>query len=155
MTTPIRDLDALSRSPIDSAILAYTLNQYPSIRQCALAFQVPYATLKHRMSGRTSRARANEYKQILSNAEEDALVRCITRLTRTGFPASPALTLEIAKEIRYNRIHLSKTTPPSLRPIGKNWLDRFRARHSEIRGIWTRQIESARYKATSYKAVEI
>lgn len=127
---------------------------HSSIRGCARVFNVPYTTLQHRMSGRTSRALAHEYRQILSNAEEDALVRCITRLKRTGFPASPALILQIAEEIRRSRIHLSKITPPFQQPIGKSWLDRFRVRHPEIRSIWTRQIESARYKAVSYEVVE-
>ncbi|KAF2194401.1 hypothetical protein K469DRAFT_773644, partial [Zopfia rhizophila CBS 207.26] len=38
--------------------------------------------------------------------------------------------------------------------FGLRWPDRFKTRHAEIKGIWTRQIESARFKATSYEAVK-
>ncbi|TKA64438.1 hypothetical protein B0A49_10136 [Cryomyces minteri] len=60
----------------------------------------------------------------------------------------------MAEEIRRGRVRLSKKLPPSPRPIGGRWLDRFKTRHPEIEGIWTRQIESARFNATSYEGVK-
>ena len=71
------------------------------------------------MSGRNLRSTARESQQSLSYAEERTLVRYITRLTRTGFPASPALLVKIAEEIRRSRV-ISKTPLPPLRPLGKN-----------------------------------
>jgi hypothetical protein len=56
------------------------------------------------MSGRKSRATAHETEQVLSAAEEKTLSRWITRLTRTGFPASPALAIEMAEEIWRGRV---------------------------------------------------
>jgi hypothetical protein len=93
--------------------------------------------------------------QILSNAEERTLVRWITHLTRAGFPAPPSLAMQMADEIRHNRFQLSTTPPSYLRPIGKSWLDRFRTRHPEIKGVWTRKIEGARHKALSYEVVTL
>lgn len=91
-----------------------------------------------RLSGQTSRSHVPESMQILSNPEEKTLVRWITYLTSTGFPASPALAIQMAEDIRNNRYRLSKASPPSHRSIGKSWLDRFRKRHLEIQGVWTR-----------------
>ncbi|KYG44865.1 hypothetical protein M433DRAFT_155121, partial [Acidomyces richmondensis BFW] len=48
---------------------------------------------------------------------------------------------------------LSKQAPYR-RPIGKHWLDRFRTRYPEIQGVWTRQIESARYTALNTATVQ-
>ena len=90
----------------------------------------------------------------LSTAEESTLSRWVTRLTRTGFPASPALVMEMAEEIRRGRVRLSKDKPETLRPIGESWLNRFKARNPDITGIWTRQIDTTRYRATSYDGVK-
>ena len=76
------------------------------------------------------------------------IAQWITRLRRTDFLASPVLAIQMAEEIRGGRWLLSETPPPRLRPIGEHWIDRFGIRHPEIRGIWTRQIENARHKAT-------
>lgn len=92
--------------------------------------------------------------QILSTDEENALVRWITHLSHTGFPTSPALAVAMAEEIRRCRFRLSRTPPSYPRPIGKSWLDRFRKRHPEIQGAWTRTIEGARHKAVNLEGIK-
>lgn len=47
-----------------------------------------------------------------------------------------------------------KAEPQPLRPIGERWLDRFESCNPEIAGIWTRQIDAVRFKATNYDGVE-
>jgi len=111
--------------------------------------------LRNRLAGRTSRSQAHETAQILSNAKELTLVRWISRLCRTGFSASPALVVEIAEEVHRSGFQLSESLPTNLRPIGKQWIDRFRAWHPEIQGVWARQIESVRYKAIYTNAVQM
>ena len=130
----IRDSHASSESNIYKAITAFRANQYPSIRATARAFSIPHTTLSSRIAGTTSRRNAHESKQLLSSAEEKTLMRWITHLTRTGYPISPALALEMAETIRRQRFQLSKQAPRR-RPIGKRWLDRFRIRYPEIKGI--------------------
>jgi hypothetical protein len=88
---------------IQKAIQAYQNKEYKSLRAASLAFSVPPSTLRARLAGRTSRSTAHESAQILSNAEEKTLVRWISRLTRSGFLASPTLVVEIAKEICRSR----------------------------------------------------
>ena len=86
-------------SCIQKALDAYNSKQYSSILKAARAFAIPYSTMKNRVSGKVSQAKAQELVQNLSNAEEKTLVRWITRLTITGFLASPKLVLEMAEEI--------------------------------------------------------
>ena len=139
---------------MQKAISAVKKNEYPSIRKTALAFGFPYPTFQARMSGQTTRANAHASQQILSNAEERTLVQWITRLTRTEYPASPALAVQMAEEIRRACVQLSKVRPHYPRPIGENWLHCFKAHNPEIAGIWTRQIDTAGFKATSYNTVK-
>lgn len=91
---------ASNDSLLFEAISSFLAGEFTSIRVCAASKGVPYTTLYYRLSGRTSRSNAMENRQNLSSAEEETLLRWITRLTCTGYPASPALVLEMAEEIR-------------------------------------------------------
>jgi hypothetical protein len=142
---------------MQDAILEYKSGRYKSVRAYAIAKGVPWSTLQYRLAGHTSRSHGHENAQILTNAEEKTLVRWLTRLTSIGFPVSPALAVEMADEIRHSRMQLSRNpTQASLhtRPMGDKWLHRFRTRHPEIQGIWTRQIDGARHKAATAEAVK-
>ena len=147
MDTVSQSLSDNPESRIQDALLAHKSGKYRSVRAAAIAFSIPPSTLSYRIAGRTSRSQAHESAQILSYAEEKTLVRWLTRLTRTGFPASPALAIQMAEEIRRGRLQLSRSPPPLLRPIGEHWIDRFRTRHPDIRTVWIRQIEHARHHA--------
>jgi hypothetical protein len=153
MNATIRDLSASTEERIQNAITEFKEGRFKSIRVCADTWQVSKSTVAYRMSGRNSRARSHEYRQILSSTEEKTLVRWLTRLTSAGFPASPALAIEMAEEIRRLRFRLT-STPTSLRLIGKHWLDRFRIRHPEIQGVWTRQIDGVRHNTVILEAVK-
>ena len=115
---------------------------------------VPYSTLLGRMSGRKSRSVAHETEQIFSPTEEKPLSRWVTRLTRDRFPASPALVVEMAEKLRRGRVQVFKAEPQPLRPIGEGWLDCFKSRNPEIAGIWTRQVDATRFKATNTNGVK-
>lgn len=154
MDATIRDLDAFSETTLQEALVVYRTGEYRSIRACAIAFRVPYKSLQRRSSGQLSRSAAHEHRQILSKPEERTLVRWITQLTSTGFPASPALVLKLAEEIRRGRYQLTRTQHSYERAIGKSWLSRFRCRYPEIQGIWTRKMEGARHKAMSLETVK-
>jgi len=93
-----------TEADVQKAISTLRERQHTSIRRAARAFGIPYTTLWNRMAGHTSRFIAHESEQVLSNAEERTLVRWITRLTRTGFPASPALVVQMAEELRRGRV---------------------------------------------------
>ena len=65
--------------------------------------------------------------QILSNAEENTLVRWISRLTITGFPPTP---------------------------IGHEWIYRFQKRHPELKTCYSRQLESNRAKEATPENIQ-
>lgn len=56
-------------------------------------------------------------------------------MTRSGFPASPALAIENAEEISRERMQLYKAITTTHRPIAENWLNRFKARMQDIANI--------------------
>lgn len=91
-----------------------------SIRATAAAHAVPESTLRNRLAGHTSCSGAHEHRQNLSSAEEKTLMRCLSNLTRAGFPASPALLGEMAEGVRRSRFKLSEGPSPQLRPLGKH-----------------------------------
>ena len=124
------------------------------MRVAADAFNVPYLTMQARLRGCNPRSYGHESQQNLSSAEEDTLVRWITRLTRTGYPATLHLVKEMAEEVRSGRVQLGHTPPSNPRPIGHTWIQRFKTRHPELGSIWTCQIDSARFYATNYAGVQ-
>ena len=73
--------------------------QYSSVYSAAKAHIVPESTLQARWKGRDSRAEASVQKQLLSDAEEKALVQWVSQLTINGFPPHYATIEEMAEEI--------------------------------------------------------
>jgi hypothetical protein len=59
---------------------------YRSVSEAAKAHGVAERTLRARKNGRNSRAQANEAKQLLSRAEEKALVEWIHEVSKGGYP---------------------------------------------------------------------
>jgi hypothetical protein len=107
------------------------------------------------MSGKQTRTKSHEAYQVLSNAEERTLVRYYQHLTATGYSTTPMVLREMALEIRKRRVRVASTystEPSSSNPIGQKWLYRFMSRHPNQKGVYSRQLESARHKeATSDK----
>ena len=153
-------MDALTRvkrvyteAQLQAALSSITESDGRSVRAIAATYAVPESTLRNRLAGHTSCASAHEHRQSLSSAEEKTLVRWLSNLTRAGFPASPALLVEMAEEVRRSRFKLGDGPSPQLRPLGKHWSLKFRVRHPDIKGVWTRQIERARYDGVNSDAL--
>ncbi|APA12583.1 hypothetical protein SS1G_03777 [Sclerotinia sclerotiorum 1980 UF-70] len=98
---------------LQQAILALQLKEFKSIRKAAKYFEVPKSTLADRLAGKKTRSQTHEIAQILSNAEENTLVRWISQLTITGFPATPMLVKEMADEIRLRYIQVASSRIPT------------------------------------------
>ena len=98
-------------APVQEALLAYNSDPSVPIRAIARSFGTAESTLHHKIKGRASRSCAHEYRQILSEREEKTSARWITHLTATGYPASTALVVDMAKEIREQR-HLQMPMVP-------------------------------------------
>ena len=129
---------------------------FKSVRAAAKAHGVPESTLRGRHSGGKSRAQANEAKQLLSQAEEKALVRWIHEVSMDGYPPRKPRVREMAEEIRRQRI--SKINDASITlveypPIGDEWVDRFIQRHNSLRTAFARRIDASRVRETKADAI--
>ena len=107
-----------SEDTLTTAIVAYRNGEYTSIRKCAYAFSIPYSTLALRLTTRTSRSKSHESQKVLSTTEENALLKAITRLTKSSYPITLSLTRDLAEEIRLSHFRLT-STPTSYPPISK------------------------------------
>jgi hypothetical protein len=141
-----------SEETLITALTAYRNGEYPSIRKCAYAFNIPVTTLSNRLSTQTSRNKSHESQQILSTAEEKALLKAIIRLTKSGYPITLPLTRDLAEEIRLSRFRLS-STPTSYAPISKRWIDRFRKRYPELKTVYSRALDASRFEGVTYPII--
>jgi hypothetical protein len=142
---------------VQSAISAFRNQEYKSVRAAAAAFNISHRTLTRRLAGGLSRAQAKEMVQILSNAEEETLVRWVKRYTCAGSPITPALLIEMAELIRHERVrHASQNSASAktITPIGHEWLYRFLNRHPTVRSIYAKQLEATRFNGASYDKVK-
>ena len=137
---------------LTSAVTAYRNSEYTSIRKCAYVFNVPLTTLSKRLSTRTSCSKSYESQKILSTAEEQTLLKAITRLSKSGYPITLPLTRDLAEEIRLSRFRLS-STPTSYSPISKRWIDRFRKRYPELKTVYSRALDASRFEGVTYPIV--
>jgi hypothetical protein len=128
---PLYSEDTLIR-----ALTAYCNNEYPSIRKCAYAFNISVTTLSKRLSTQSSRSKSYESQQILSTTKEEALLKAITRFSKSGCPITLPLMRDLAEEIRLSCFCLS-STPTSYPPISKWWIDRFRKRYLELNTVYS------------------
>jgi hypothetical protein len=78
----IADLD----KRIEEAFCQLKLGHFASRHAAAMAFNIRPATFNARVKGGLSVAESRESYQLLSIAQETALVRWITQLTATGHP---------------------------------------------------------------------
>ncbi|OAL34023.1 hypothetical protein AYO20_06671 [Fonsecaea nubica] len=112
---------------IQQAITDYRTRKYPSIRACATANEVNYATLSRRLKGSTQSATlSHEPQQLLSNAQEVTLKGWILDLEAlSGKPLSFDSVNKLAG--------ILSTTTGGSGLVGHNWLPRFIRRHPDIR----------------------
>src|SRR6266496_4724977 len=125
---------------------------YKSLGDAAKQLNVSRSTLCDRMNQTKSRAQARQDMQNLTPAEEKALVRWITQVARTGFPARHSTVREMAEAIRLRRvseINACNAELISYEPLGKNWVSRFVKRHPQLGTARGRAIESSRIKETT------
>ena len=71
-----------------------------NINKAAQHFNLHYTTLKRRVESGKSIAESCEASQLLTIAEEHALVRWIRRLATSGYHVTHQLIEEMAEEIR-------------------------------------------------------
>jgi DDE superfamily endonuclease/Tc5 transposase DNA-binding domain len=128
---------------------------YKSAYDASKQLNLNNKTLNNRLTKKTkSRVEAREGQQILSKAEEQALVRWVTQITRSGHPARHPTVREMAEALRMQRHckvdNCTEAADVKLdRPLGQQWVNRFLKRHPELQTIPGRTIEGSRVKESS------
>jgi hypothetical protein len=138
-----------SEDTLLTALTAYRNGEYTLIRKCAYAFNIPTSILSNRLFIRTSRSKSHESQKILSTAEEETLLKTITRLSKSGCPITLSLTRDLAEEIRLSRFYLSSTLT-SYPPLSKRWIDKFRKRYPELKTVYSRALDASRFEGVNY-----
>jgi Tc5 transposase DNA-binding domain len=141
---------------VEVALKDYRNKVYKSVNATAKAHNVPVRTLQERVNGSKSRAEANKKKQILSAAEEKALVKWILEVSEHGYPPRKSQLREMAEDIRQQRV--SKINDASIilveyPPIGREWTDCFIQRHPCLTTAFARRIDASRVKETTADAI--
>jgi Tc5 transposase DNA-binding domain/helix-turn-helix, Psq domain len=95
---------AEQEATIQRAIAALSRGDFSNINQAAKHFNLNYVTLKNRVNGEKSIAESREPSQLLTIAEEHALVHWIQRLATSSYHVTRQLIKEIAEEIRKRRL---------------------------------------------------
>jgi predicted HTH domain antitoxin len=134
---------------LELAIKAFQNKEIASIREAARLFEIPYATLRHRLNGRPARVnlRANLHK--LSSAEENLLVQWILDLAKRGLPPRPAFVENMANHLL--NLRNSTSTPPR---VGKNWVTNLIKRRTELQSRYSRRYNHDRAKCEDIRIIK-
>jgi hypothetical protein len=106
-----------------------------SRRAAAKIYNVPEATLRHRMNGRTTMAERRPAVQNLSKIEEEVVVRYILDLDSRGFPPSIGDVAAMANHVLASR---------GAQRVGKQWTYRFIQRREELKTRFSRAYDFQR-----------
>jgi Tc5 transposase DNA-binding domain len=122
---------------IEAAIDDLESQDVPKYRPTANKYNINHTTLRRRYLGiQLSRATANsEFRQRLTIAQEDVLIKHINDFTDRGLPPTVQIVKNLAEEILHDT-------------VGKNWVGDFvRRKKDRIRSLYLRNIDSLRIKA--------
>ena len=123
--------------------------QKPNISQIALQFDVPRATLSHRVNGRPSKREDGVRRHLLPPEAENALVEFLVETARRGFPETEARVREIATIIHRNLTNDEKTH------VGTKWVNRFLERNSnKLKKSWATPQSMLRGGAANMSSID-
>ena len=142
-----RQIDIRREGRLALAINSIKKGHSRTIRGAARSYDVPEATHRHRLKGRTSRTdiRANNHK--LTATEEEALKKWIVSLVARGASPRPAFVREMANVLLMNRGNhpISK--------IGQNWVTNFLRRNKDFKTKYFRRYDYKRAKCEDPKLI--
>ena len=122
---------------IDEALADLRLQERPNILATAIKYQLVESTLRRRWQRKTVSIEeaSSEWRQRLTNAQEDQLVLQINRLTDRGIPPTAQIMRNLAEEIIGGS-------------VGKNWTGDFVRRYKDrITSLYLRNIDSQRIQS--------
>jgi hypothetical protein len=135
---PLRNISkAQKKGRLLLAHQAYQRDQFRSIRQAALAYDVPPRTLSDRVNGRVAREDSLANGRKLTTTEEEVLLQWILSMDERGYPPKPSAVGDAARLLLRARLG-----PEAF--IGKNWTHNFINRQPTLQSRWTRKYDHQR-----------
>ena len=127
---PARDERQARAARLEEAVKSYHQriaegDEYVSIRRVADEWDVIYSTLARRLNGMRSTKEQIQSLQILTPAEESALIDQIVWLQKHGFPPRPDYVKHLVRGMLKEK--------NSSHELGKDWLQKFCFRHLEMK----------------------
>jgi hypothetical protein len=141
---------------IAKAVIAIKEIKVKSAYAAAKEFDVNRGTLMNRLRGGVSHAKGHESTQLLSSAEEKALIAWCKHVAAGGSPARHQLVREMAWEILTRRVASVNTDGMQLvnmPSLGKDWVKRFILRHPEVKTTISAKIDVARWKDSTPESI--
>lgn len=129
-----------SESDLCQAI-ADVQNNVCSIRQAGRNYNVPHSTIINKLKNRSPAKRKMGPSSILTEEEEQLLIRWITACAKKGFPLSKRLLCETVQDIVKTD---NRSTPFNDGLPGKTWFNAFLKRHPQISQRQAESINTAR-----------
>lgn len=133
-------------SIIAQALKGLESGTYPSIRKAADITGIAYTTLQRRWHGGSTRVKSHEHQQLVTAAEERAIVRWIYKLEEAGFPPRTEHVREAVLLLHTGEQNLDSK-------VGKNWITRFLNRHPELVAKFSAAFDKKRIKASNPKII--
>ena len=124
-------------SSLEAALENLTLQDVPNFKRTARIYGTVESTLRRRYKGQTvSRQEANSmYRQRLTDAQEDSLIRQINVLTDRGIPPTPSMVKNFAEEVLKDS-------------VGKNWTNDFVRRHNDqLKSLYLKNLDKNRVQS--------
>lgn len=133
-------------SSIARALKGLQSGLYPSICKAADINGIALTTLRRRFHGGQGRIAGHESQQLVTAAEERAIVRWIYRMEFAGFPPR----IEHVREA----VIILREVPENLdQVVGKNWITRFLNRHPDLVAKFSSAFDKKRIKASDPKVL--
>jgi hypothetical protein len=143
ISQPNMDQSTTKEGRIALAIHAYKSGHFTSIRGAANTYDIPEATLRARLKGRSARRETRPTNCKLTDTEELTLVNWILSRDERGLPVRIAEVREMADLLLQKR---SANDPQKTRQVGKLWLYNFVRRHDSLRSRYNRKYDYQRAK---------
>lgn len=131
---------------ITEALSACERGDFDTLKEAALAYDVPYSTLTARARGRSTRGQAHVHQQLLTLEQEELLVEWIIDLDMYGSAPNHSQVRLMAGVICGNAGLIGE--------VGHHWLSRFLARHPEVQSKLGVRIDRTRCQAVTFEKVE-
>jgi Tc5 transposase DNA-binding domain len=155
-TNQTREQTAELEKRVQEALDGVEAGTYKTIYEAAMKLHLDPDILYRRDNGIEGRVAAHEDQQLLIRAEERALVKWLTHLTASGYPARHFFLRKMAEGLqtmRLAKINDASEELISYPPIGKNWSTRFLRCHPQLKTMIAHAIEASRIKEVTRPAI--